>query len=707
MNRSDAIILTATLLGLGLTLFGVFAFRRRWRVRAAFTVVFSMPILLFGGNAVPALSFVPQWMKAGPFRTAVCDDGPGLVARHDVDPATGADPEGDLCATALMINLPTASVRPVTDLSPCWGAIDPAAVTDETCYSFATLEFDDGGKLLDRRQLQQLDRHIEKLSVALGERYRASLHGSNVDAKRKADKPGIYMLAFVHGWRHNGERGDENVRQFRLMVANASRDVAARCAQEQRHCNTAVVGVFVGWRGSAGMFDYEDPISNIPISTLESGNAKPSWLAKVAGAFNGLTFPSRKLVSDNIGRPVLAKLGDVRRTIESKFPGGTSHFLLIGHSLGGNMLLSATPLDRLTTPSLGLPFDLTVLINPATETAKWRQRAAIIVEHSWGSRVALRLIALVSPPSYIDPESLRDLQNRPPSQKQKERYEERKASVEEQYDTVVDRYFTVSQLVMHGGPRNCTDVENLFGLGHIMYREQKVKRDWWDWILPETSLCEDKHVSFLTHFVEVNRQPNTRLSWLSYRNARSPAHSCFFEKSFLYCARARQSEFGKVCGEMEESRQSGSWDFATLAAEHITLGRTRDLKLNEHVAIPASVSEAPDDCRSKGKGRERIVASRQQINVQFASGFAPGERSQHPEKFSPIWGARVLPQSLVDHSGFWTEPFACMFNKLVLDEPLAKPDKHDPHGIYAPLQPVPRKQFKMTLLRKCAELIPI
>jgi hypothetical protein len=189
-------------------------------------------------------------------------------------------------------------------------------------------------------------------------------------------KPGPhYVLVFIHGWRHDGSIGDDNVVNIRHYAAHAARFIEDRSIADPAAPKPDVIAVFVGWRGAR-----TDEI----------------WLRHTFGAFGAAigaysaipTLFDRKPVSEAVGPAVLGGLHAIEQTIgiSDPLPPGlstpaphTSRMIVFGHSLGGNMLASALHDDLVkkvgqhqpgTTmlPTLG---DLTVLINPASEATKW------------------------------------------------------------------------------------------------------------------------------------------------------------------------------------------------------------------------------------------------------------------------------------------------------------------------------------------------
>lgn len=174
-----------------------------------------------------------------------------------------------------------------------------------------------------------------------------------------------YVLVFVHGWRHDASIGDQDVADARLYAAHAARFLAQRCQTEGRYCDTKVTAVYVGWR--AGRVDEKGLVGAF-------GRTIGGVLANVSAAS---TLFDRKPVAETIAPSAISAL----RSIEDVLAAGGSRnrMIVIGHSLGGDMLATGLKDDLLRAvdahargtvlpPVLG---DLVVLLNPAAEARKW------------------------------------------------------------------------------------------------------------------------------------------------------------------------------------------------------------------------------------------------------------------------------------------------------------------------------------------------
>jgi len=256
-----------------------------------------------------------------------------------------------------------------------------------------------------------------------------------------------YVIAFVHGWRHDARIGDDNVAALRRYAAHAARFLKERChAGEQEQCNRTVTAVFIGWRGAR----IDEPgiigplvrtgtwLDGGPDKCRAQNPAKPAdgsktarkcwrdllegWGNSTASLLTALTLFDRKPVTEVIAPHVLTALRSIEATFDIKKGGETIHYydrlqnpnrlLVIGHSLGGNLLATALEHDAVkhvewqaqrnaearlqarmaaggghASPKQQNYFDpllgnLVVLINPASEARKWTSIQRAIWQHT-------------------------------------------------------------------------------------------------------------------------------------------------------------------------------------------------------------------------------------------------------------------------------------------------------------------------------------
>jgi hypothetical protein len=185
-----------------------------------------------------------------------------------------------------------------------------------------------------------------------------------------------YVIAFVHGWRHNAGIGDSDVAKLRLMAAYTASFLRQRCLELERDCNTVVTAVFLGWRGARIDERYASRALGPRVGQyLDAAFGMPPAL---------LTLFDRKPVSERVGPAAVTALRRIDAITFDRTGTGwkrdtQSRMIVFGHSLGGNMLattLRETMLDRIArhVPGTAMtpPFaDLIVLLNPASEASNW------------------------------------------------------------------------------------------------------------------------------------------------------------------------------------------------------------------------------------------------------------------------------------------------------------------------------------------------
>ncbi len=204
-------------------------------------------------------------------------------------------------------------------------------------------------------------------------------------------------MTYIHGWRHDAALGNGNVIRFRTILGYTRSALNARCIETGEYCDASLTGVYLSWRGRS----FNEPVS---------ANAAGPWLA------GGLwTNWARKAQSEKLATPTIERnteeakcrppkhgarenssiVGGTLRAIERSLDldhgnTGAEKMLVMGHSYGGNMLahyLRPTALDQIECHTIGdemklLLGDLVVLLNPASEAAKWTALQYKMREHA-------------------------------------------------------------------------------------------------------------------------------------------------------------------------------------------------------------------------------------------------------------------------------------------------------------------------------------
>jgi hypothetical protein len=201
-------------------------------------------------------------------------------------------------------------------------------------YTLSIVEFDDHGVLA---KPAQLDRIIELL-------------------KREAAQHDLSIVVYVHGWRHNASRGDEDIRNFQNLLGLL--DLAEQQSQPKRK----VVGIYVAWPGA--LFAGRGLVTDI-VNT-------PSFWTRKEGA---------NRVAEGTIRELFAKVREVQQERNGDCGSAAkpcnTRLVTIGHSFGALVAYSAVHQELVTSavrpdemPVTGLG-DLVILINPAFEGVRY------------------------------------------------------------------------------------------------------------------------------------------------------------------------------------------------------------------------------------------------------------------------------------------------------------------------------------------------
>ncbi|CAG9168921.1 hypothetical protein LMG23992_01347 [Cupriavidus laharis] len=247
------------------------------------------------------------------------------------------------------------------DLRQVCGSVTPESVRD--LYELHFVEFDDQGWLfpntaasadaLATNPSNQIDNLMDRLTFLL--------------AKKGED---LSIVVFVHGWKHNAQANDVNVREFRALLEAAGaeeRDRAGPAGKPRK-----VVGVYVAWRGKS--WTVPDPLLSLTF-----------WARKEAA----------RRVSIGSSRELFARLRSLRTHYNHALQTGAAsekagarpriRTLMIGHSFGGLILyaaMSGSLIESLAaqrdldgagkgTELAERPADMILLINPAFEASRY------------------------------------------------------------------------------------------------------------------------------------------------------------------------------------------------------------------------------------------------------------------------------------------------------------------------------------------------
>ncbi len=201
-------------------------------------------------------------------------------------------------------------------------------------YELAIVEFDDQGRCYDRGQMEAVAARLDALAP-----------------EEQAPGEDVILVAFVHGWKHDGRSDDDNLSAFRVLLKETVDYEKATVAPGAKP--RPVLGVFVGWRGLSD-FGLGDVIADTTF-----------WGRQAAG----------QRVAVGSVRELFGRLRHYRNRRRGE--GGNPLLVIVGHSFGGMIVYSAlaqsliqaasAPTGRMT-PEFA---DLVLLVNPAIEGARF------------------------------------------------------------------------------------------------------------------------------------------------------------------------------------------------------------------------------------------------------------------------------------------------------------------------------------------------
>lgn len=256
------------------------------------------------------------------------------------------------------------------------------------------VERDQSGKLLIPTQFEALAGHLK----------------TQKDAGRQN-----FVFAFVHGWRHDARIGDENVENVRLMSAHLASFLQQRCKIADRYCGVTVTAVYIGWRGAR--------VDEQRLNWLFRGYFT-GLTSTISDVLASMTLFDRKPVSERIAPSVVSALLEIDRRMREGEDSSLdwlerSRMIVVGHSLGGNLLATALQESMISAvnknfdalqkaaeapntiqpkPLVRSPLgDLVVLLNPAAEAEKWTS-----IQHAFSNRVNAAVLSKDALAAYRD-----------------------------------------------------------------------------------------------------------------------------------------------------------------------------------------------------------------------------------------------------------------------------------------------------------------
>ena len=130
--------------------------------------------------------------------------------------------------------------------APNLALVQDVCVQDHNLLSFATVEFRDNGTYWNKKQLDNVIKEIERISLA-------QMQGKN-DGKMPSRGEAILLVLYVHGWRHNASENSSDLRNFRSFAYDLAASplvctesgLGDTCPHERK---PHVLAVYLGWRG--------------------------------------------------------------------------------------------------------------------------------------------------------------------------------------------------------------------------------------------------------------------------------------------------------------------------------------------------------------------------------------------------------------------------------------------------------------------------
>jgi hypothetical protein len=467
-------------------------------------------------------------------------------------------------------------------------------------YSFLELNETEPSKLKDTRQLTALE---TALNSAKGQKF---------------------VIVFIHGWRHDAAIGDEDEKRFRTLLAY-SRSFLNQREAKGRYLNAELFGVYIGWRGA---------------QAIETGTA---WMPLFIP-----TIWNRKAKSEAHAENVIAYL----KTIEGHLSlnGEKDRMLVVGHSLGGNMLATALNACLAGNPSGSfacgegdskiVPItqyraniearapigNLTVLVNPAAEARKWADVQRLLRDRygkPWKDGMLAQAMKYNDPlfkstqkPTYISITAT-------PNWHQSEHCTEEKCN--NIYDSATYIHFPLSQLFA------TQKFESSTTIGHLLPSQLR----------PFGA----------SHEIVTNKGSELNTAFGSSLNTKNSI--CDIQDGWLLDTRSIAKSRGESWDSGSSTRANPySTDFARLF-----VSKKQSIYLQIRNALsPNTIRDKPNT----------IIYRQKPINV-ISFNHSPGWFKSFEPPYTPFWNIRATPNTIEEHGGYINYPLWCVINQMVLD----------------------------------------
>ena len=497
-----------------------------------------------------------------------------------------------------------------------------------------------------------------------------------------------YVIAFVHGWRHDASIGDSNVGELRHYAAHAARFLRQRA---QGGPAARVTAVYIGWRGAR----------------TDETWLRRQWRGFGAWVGTGLAVFSlfdRKPVSEAIAPSALSALRAIEQTLGLAQPiasqpaptHGANRMIVFGHSLGGNLLATALRDDLVKAvarhqPGAYFPAplgDLVVLINPAAEATKWTdvqravwRRIAISAserrpgdEYEQGHRFfrADQRPVLISATAARDwpPGGLRERDCAPPAawtQAEAKRAESRRlAGAAVDYDWATYDLFPAFKFDLR--PLADTLQRRLTGIDpHDSCAGLRGEGDG-SWRAAMASAVD------LLRFAPFQQTDPEQTRTIGHydppRAARGATRDAYFSArpfGTTHELRGRddaQARYGR--------EDQGVWREIPVDYDMIA-GVYADCPSSEGWLARARARQLQTDPSGHATFWESVRAGDRAPALAFQHGFRDAGLSPITRANDPFWNMRAFDSALARHDGYMLSSFICAMNQLAMDDPVAVP----------------------------------
>ena len=176
---------------------------------------------------------------------------------------------------------------------------------------------------------------------------------------------GMSLVVYIHGWKHNAESSDPNLKGFRQLLENSA------LIEKELKTGRRVAGLYVSWRGQSIDLPYLEDITFWSRKTAALHVAQGSsreLFARLRGFKCAQNSKGQKEGERNCNRPAT---GD--QPVKVVLIGHSFGALVLYNSISGSLIESMThAFDAEADEKAYWRFgDLTVLLNPAFEATRY------------------------------------------------------------------------------------------------------------------------------------------------------------------------------------------------------------------------------------------------------------------------------------------------------------------------------------------------